>query len=78
MGKGDTAADDERRVTRLYTNQDPMPVGLCPACGEFLWPGDPVWRGQGKILCQEHMDCFGADYMGLFASQTEAEDGKNL
>lgn len=57
---------------------EPAAVGLCPACRELLLPGDPVWRGGGRILCEEHMDSFAAALLGWRLSMAEAEDGKDL
>lgn len=46
---------------------EPVAAGICPACGEYVWVGDPVWlsRDRDVTLCLEHMDYSAAQLLGF-------------
>lgn len=45
---------------------EPAAVAVCPACGEYLFPGDPVWldRREARQICMDHLDSDAARLFG--------------
>lgn len=49
---------------------EPDLAGVCAACGEAIWDGDPIWSC-GHMLCRCHLDNFSAEFLGYAPALAE-------
>lgn len=55
-------------MSPLRDKQQDPPVAYCHQCGGEVWPGERLYRWEGRFICE---DCFRSEVLSLLDTNPE-------